>query len=258
MKIGIILKGAKKTSFSSPFIAFALASALFLLPACATTYGVLSPAELQTKYEYAVEDARITEYDEISYDLVPIIELNEYLIWKDEGEDARVLMVTWTNWNGYDELVGKSMKTTRHIWVTPVPQLLDFVKGHAVGKKDLTLRIEQLLGLPPENEKNRFVEIWVEPKDLFRPSPDPEITDREAGLDFPESTKFIEVSEDYIWWFKDLKAVSYGKDGYPWTRLGYTYDWGNPDSEVGLSEFVISPGAAVEINAVYHDLDYFR
>ena len=26
---------------------------------------------------------------------------------------------------------------------------------------------------------------------------------------------------------------------YPWTRLGYTYDWGNPRNLVGLSEFVL-------------------
>jgi hypothetical protein len=27
--------------------------------------------------------------------------------------------------------------------------------------------------------------------------------------------------------------------GYPWTRLGYSYDWGNPKNPVGLSEFVL-------------------
>ena len=256
MNNGIIFKGTKRTSLIHPVIAAALA--LSFLTACATTHGVISPADLQAKYESAVEDARVAEYDEISYDLVPIVEANEYLIWKGEGEDAKVLMVTWTSWNGYDDLVGKSMKTTRDIWVTPVPQLIDFIRDHAVGKKDFTLRIEQLLGLPAGNGKNRFVEIWVNPKDLFRPSPDPEITDREAGLDFPVSEKFIEVRRNYIWWFNDLKAVSYGKDGYPWTRLGYTYDWGDPKNEVGLSEFVISPGAEVEIEAVYHDLDYFN
>ncbi|MCX5839251.1 MAG: hypothetical protein NTW71_12160 [Deltaproteobacteria bacterium] len=26
---------------------------------------------------------------------------------------------------------------------------------------------------------------------------------------------------------------------YPWPRFGYTYDWGNPEKSIGLSEFVI-------------------
>jgi len=98
----------------------------------------------------------------------------------------------------------------------------------------------------------------VDPQDLFRPSPDPEITDREAESGFPHSTLFVTVSEDYVRWFTDLTAASYGDNGYPWTRLGYTYDWGNPKSEAGLSEFVIRPGATIEIKAVYRDLDYFK
>lgn len=36
--------------------------------------------------------------------------------------------------------------------------------------------------------------------------------------------------------------------GYPWTRLGYTYDWGSRSSnKYGLSEFVIMPGSKVEV-----------
>ena len=36
---------------------------------------------------------------------------------------------------------------------------------------------------------------------------------------------------------------------YPWTRMGYTYDWGNTEDHVGVSEFVIVPGTEVkEVN----------
>jgi hypothetical protein len=50
---------------------------------------------------------------------------------------------------------------------------------------------------------------------------------------------------------------------YPWTSLGYTYDWGNPDNHVGLSEFVVngkkSDGSKifVGIKAVTGTADYF-
>ena len=34
---------------------------------------------------------------------------------------------------------------------------------------------------------------------------------------------------------------------YPWTRLGYTYDWNEAGDEYGLTEFIILPGSEVEI-----------
>ena len=41
----------------------------------------------------------------------------------------------------------------------------------------------------------------------------------------------------------------YGPDGYPWTRQGYTYDWGGR-TKFGLSEFVIKKGVPVKIKSV--------
>jgi hypothetical protein len=80
---------------------------------------------------------------------------------------------------------------------------------------------------------------------MFRPSPDAEIDDSVAELEFPAGT-----SQDHMTWITDRMATSYGEGGYPWTRLGYTYDW-NPDTpEVGLSEFVITKGSTVMVESV--------
>jgi hypothetical protein len=98
--------------------------------------------------------------------------------------------------------------------------------------------------------------MWVSPNDLFRPSPDPEISDHEAELDFPESRRYVTVSQSHRKWINDLIQTSYGPDGYPWTRLGYTYDWGNPADEIGLSEFVIRSGATITVKAVTGTLGY--
>jgi len=68
----------------------------------------------------------------------------------------------------------------------------------------------------------------------------------------------IRLRPEYVAWFNRKKAASYGDSGSPWTRLGYTYDWGNPDSEVGLSEFVADTGAEVIIHAVYDIHTYCR
>jgi len=38
--------------------------------------------------------------------------------------------------------------------------------------------------------------------------------------------------------------------------IGYTYGWGNPKSEIGLSEFVIKQGATVKIDSVYCTSEY--
>ena len=98
--------------------------------------------------------------------------------------------------------------------------------------------------------------MWVKPGDLFRPSADPEISDCEAETEFRRQNRYVTVSDDYVKWFNELKMRSYSADGYPWTRLGYTYDWGDRHCHIGLSEFVIMPGATVEINAISPTMDY--
>jgi hypothetical protein len=205
-------------------------------------------SDLQQMYRNAVKDAETAEPGEISTNLTAIVPYNDKLIW--QAETGRVLVVTWTSWNGYDSLVGNSTVLQREVWVTAAPELQNFCRKCCQDNKSLTLRLEQLLGVPPNSSKTRMVQMWVAPSDLFRPSADPEISDREAEIDFPIPGDYIAVNQSYVEWFNILKNTSYGESGYPWTRLGYTYDWGNPQSEVGLSEFVIRQGSTVGIYSV--------
>ncbi len=71
----------------------------------------------------------------------------------------------------------------------------------------------------------------MRPQDRYRPSADPSPTDCEAELDFPGSAE-VTVSESYKSWFENNANNSYllTRYGFPWTRLGYTYNWGNRDS----------------------------
>ena len=39
----------------------------------------------------------------------------------------------------------------------------------------------------------------------------------------------------------------YCENTYPWTRLGYTYDWAENGEEYGLSEFLLTDGAEVTV-----------
>lgn len=221
-----------------------------LLSACALQQTPIQQADLAHTYELAVKDAEKAEPREISKNLVAVVQSNQQLVWNKPH--SKILVITWTNYDGYDDKIGQAMPLSREIWVTTAPEIKNFCTELS---GDKALRLEQLLGLPPHSNKTKFVEMWVEPSDLFRPSPDPEITDSEAELNFRLSNKFLKTSDDYIQWFDDLKAKSYGANGYPWTRLGYTYDWGQ-DNHVGLSEFVIVKGANIEIKAVYPTLQY--
>ena len=56
-----------------------------------------------------------------------------------------------------------------------------------------------------------------------------------------------EVDEDYKEWFDSNIISSYFDGKYPWTRLGYTYDWADNGSEYGLSEFIIKKDSDVKV-----------
>lgn len=229
----------------------AIALTAVVMSSCSSHAVPQSEVSLQDAYHRAIEDARIAEPDEICTNLVAITGYNKDLIWDGEPSRSRVLVVTWTSWEGYNSEVGQSVTGTREVWVTTVPELKNFCAKNHLSGDALTLRLEQLLGLPPSSGKKWLVEIWTNPDDLFRPSPDPEISDHEAELYFRK-----DVSAEYARWFSSLEEQSYGEKGYPWTRLGYTYDWGNPASEIGLSEFVIRTGAPVTIHSVSSTSDY--
>lgn len=204
----------------------------------------------------AVKDAETVTADEVSTALVAIVPGAPKLVWSEKDGKKRVLMVTWTSYKGYDDQKGKSLPLGRETWVTAAPYVGEFCKGKAAEGAALAARLEQLLGLPANNGKDRFVELWVEPKDMFRPCPDPEITDHECGIDAPQPSALVTVSAGHVKWFEELKAKSYGQGGYPWTRLGYTYDWSG--AEVGMSEFVVQKGAEVTVERAVSNEEYCR
>jgi len=212
--------------------------------------------EIQQRFQESLADAAKSDPARISRNLVAITDSTPSLVWKGEGTERKLLTVVWTSWTGYDNYVGSPVSLTRDVWVTLPFELQGYCNSNSIGTNDLSLRLEQLIGLTPNGGRTRFVEMWVSPDDLFRPSPDPEITDHEAQIDFPRETRFSSVSQQHIDWINTLKAVSYGPGGMPWTRLGYTYDWGNASSHVGLSEFVIRSGATVQINSVNSTANY--
>ena len=244
--------------------------------------GAIAPP---AAYWQAVEDARTPEPHEVFRDLTAITRHNSALTWDGQG---RVLVATWADWAGYTQNVGSQLIVTRDVWVTVVPDLQTFCAAYTPTPEiPLAARLSQVLGLPPEPAAQaahrQVVEVWVDPQFLFRPSPDPEITDHEAELTFRTGNAFISVPSSYLQWFYAQYDQRYQYQGqpialdgaappsalpYPWTQLGYTYDWGDradwatldPDrpEHVGLSEFVVRQWSPVAVHAAHPPSDYCR
>ena len=218
---------------------------IFAIASCGGGQKRASTADLRTAYAAAVADAKVAEESEISDRLTPVVPGKGGTIWKEFDGERHVLTSTWTSWDGYDDKVGTSTQLGREIWITLAPQVAEFCSDSRIPAGTLDLRLKQLIGLPPGNKNTRFVEIWARPADMFRPCPDAEIDDNVCSLDFPPGT-----SDEHKKWINDLEAASYGEDGYPWTRLGYTYDWGSESGEFGLSEYLVRKGASVRVHSV--------
>lgn len=211
----------------------------------------VTPLSQDQMYEKAVEDAMVAKESEVYAGLTPIVENNSNLIWQGEPGNASVLVVTWTKYaSSYP--VNETVTTTwGETWVTAAPEIQVFFKDHVKPDANTTLRAAQLIGLPANTSNTYFVELWVNPQSLFRPTPDNEINDTVATLIFPSS-----ATTDYKEWFNNNIIYSYYPMKYPWTRLGYTYDWGNTANHVGLSEFVLRQNSTVTVKSVTPTIEY--
>jgi len=135
------------------------------------------------------------------------------------------------------------------IWVSFGDQVQGFYRQFPA--HEVVLRLQQLQGLPPNlfqpTESWKILVVQVDgPGQLFRPCANPNPTT--AGPcteDFPCDQTCLEHRS---WTAGQAFSAWQIPDGYPWTRLGYTYNW-NPSapSIVGTSEFVIPAGTAIEV-----------
>lgn len=216
--------------------------------------------KIQRLYSNGIEDAAKPQPWEITNSLITINKNNQNLVWKEINKEQYVLVSSWkkdTKYYKNDEKTGFYNTGKYPIWVTTTPEVQNLCQSKKFGRKEgLDLRLKQLFGLPPNVEKNYFVEFWVRPQDLFRPCPDGEVSDSGCGLAFPEK-----VTEDHKSWVNNQRLASYYNEAwdrnYPWTQLGYTYDW-NPKSKnnLGLSEFVIGANKNIVVKGFYSTADY--
>lgn len=194
------------------------------------------------------------------------------IYWEGVPGKSRVKVAAFMSRSDYETYYKDNLESgepvyilRKSLWVTVVPELRNrFWFGGPETCPPTRKRVVKLLGLNPGRSYDVIIEMWVDPKDLFRPAPDPEITDHQAEIAvkardgswiFPNpfmtyctEKLFVDGPTrpplSYQEWFTQNAQESYEVDidkgwGVPWTRLGYTYDWGNPANPVGASEFMI-------------------
>ncbi len=253
-----------------PFLCLLLIAASACMPYDLTK---MKSAQVQRLYQGSLEDAVYPTASKVDPNLFAINAQNQTLEWKTINGEEYVLMLSWKGDDKYYkapyvETDGVYNTGDKHpIWVTAAPELATwaasesrFMKWARDGDKEkVDGRLKQLLGLPPNSKYtyNYFVEFWVKPDDLFRPCPDAEITDSVCGADFPAA-----IDSTYQAWINNTRAARFYDpremmDKYPWTALGYTYDWSPRNkNHQGLSEYVIKNNSDVIVKQIYTTEEY--
>lgn len=162
---------------------------------------------------------------------------------------------------------GRAVTLQRDNWITVEPELQEMCKK--VSSDRVVDALHKLLGLKPavpDDAKAKFVLMTIEKpqavgptgQGVFRPCADP----------YPGATQCgntLAGPPAYAQWFARTMIGSFKLDpeiaetGYPWTRLGYTYNWDpSASSPRGPQEYVAPKGTVVHIRKVVTAQEYCR
>lgn len=194
-------------------------------------------ADLEVLYQSAVRDAAFADEDEI-LPLVSLTPEDKMTTWDSEG---RVLLCTWHNYpdsypEGEDVIIEWG-----YVWMFTDKEIASY-KDELKKCGDPETRLKQLIGLPPDCDYSTVTGFWVSPENVIRPAYRTDTASGEMTTSFDEN-----VDADFKEWFDGNIIDSYFDDFYPWTRLGYTYDWADNDTEYGLTEFLVLDKAEVTV-----------
>ncbi|MCI8681384.1 MAG: hypothetical protein HFH50_00035 [Lachnospiraceae bacterium] len=192
-----------------------------------------SPEDL---YRDAVRDAAFADDDEI-LPLVSLVESDPMTTW----QNGKALLLTWHN---YPESYPEGETVTIQwgpVWVFTDKEIASHAE-ELQKADDAEARLKQIISFAPDSEHSTVTGLWVDPKNVKRPAYQSDPTIEDMSNSFDEN-----VDEDFKSWFDDNTLWSYFYGEYPWTRLGYTYDWADNDTEYGMTEFIVEDGAQVTV-----------
>lgn len=118
------------------------------------------------------------------------------------------------------------------------------VKNKCISKRiNNQKRLCQFFGLDTISRRDTIVFLRIDKSRLFRPAYNSNIATRVSSR--PNEVRTITSSENKIVkWFQDQQRINL----YPWTRMGYTYDWGDLNNHIGATEFVNRIGYFAEFD----------
>ena len=201
-------------------------------------------AAAQPDYPGAVVDALEAKQTEI-HELVCLTQEDGRVTY--DAENDRVQLVFWVeNAEGY----GKGSKVTLDADQYAYADLELAAWGEAnkdALRTDKAERLKELFGLPKESKGAAFVLATVTPERVLRPAYQPDAQLNQMSLEFEET-----VDQEFRSWFDRAITQNYLTTPRPWTRLGYTYDWGaSGDDHYGVTEFVIPSGTKVTVQQTF-------
>ena len=193
-------------------------------------------------------------------------------VWRNEdvkplkplvvNADGTVEVVTVTKYEVTSPLYGDT-------WVTVVPELQTACRKFT---GDIVMQVRELLGLPPDHQIPNIFVMRVKPSDVFRPTPDPTPwtlcpcgnpaspgackfdSTVQCGNSFPPD---VSVSHQQ-WIANTAMSLRQMPGGFPWTHLGYTYNWARVPDHYGASEYIVRKGAQVKVESKFSTEQYCR
>jgi hypothetical protein len=139
-----------------------------------------------------------------------------------------------------------TIDSSRFTWVAQPGEL----RALCHGKADPLLALQEALGLPPEQRNDEKVFTFdVPPTDMFRPcASSPDITTKQCSVDLPVQPIGSQAATEHfvLKQIMDSYRDGFNSPGYPFTAMGWSYDWdpGSPTHQ-GVSEYVVKPGAVI-------------
>ena len=230
--------------------------------------SVMSPSQDGGTTYYLPQGAAAE--NRLTGDLLQVTGSGDGNTWKNIGGRDKVLVSTICNYPGYDRATfgqtGETqvLNTYGDVWVALEPERSAalhalFPQGSA-NTESVQARMLQYTGIPTAQTSDRVVEMFVDPTDknaagthetgMFRPTPNVEISAQPTNLEWSAGAEAAwefggGAQKTPKQWIIDNSAHNFGAASvppYPWTGLGYTYDWGEgaDDNHRGGTEFILS------------------
>lgn len=169
----------------------------------------------------------------------------------DTRTNVRVVALRWV---GASDIVDAKGRLKASLFVALPKELAAACEGAA----DPVLAMQQILGLPPRTGEYVLVEFTIPIRKAFRPcASGPDVAARTCSFMLPDDPAAIAraavdpaFAETQAFVFRQM-WTSYTRNvptkeayGYPFTAMGWTYDW-NPEAEdkYGVSEYIARQGA---------------